>query len=473
VSAIRDILKKLSGSREAFLPSAQIFPPLDIEQMSAELGLEARGRADGEANLPAPGTSLESSTESAVRSEIDRRSAQAAESYRVQLDLYDGRIRRGLLGPDLRTSIESAAERIQADLRAGVTDDLNRLSLLREQAEGRSRELQAFQRTHGLQRLPIAVDNQTFRWLVIVLLILVESFVNGSFFAKGSESGLIGGVLLAILLSLLNVGGGLVVGRFSVPCFRHRRPSLRMVGAASMAVYVGYVVVLNSGIGHYRDLFVQQGDDVRLSDLFGALHSGLFSFERAESFLLMSLGIVLSVGAVIDGTGFDDPYPGYGAVARLRQQAVAGYLERRSQCVEHLRGLRDDAISEMSEVLEKFRANEHEIQLAVNGRVRLHEDYSAYITQLGTAYARLVQVYREANARTRTLPAPARFDTAPSPPTPRTPLGELPHLTADLGEMRSVAARTETLIREIRSAYDIQVARYPEFSSETLEHSDA
>src|SRR5687768_13847693 len=100
-SALTTLAQSLAGLREGVLPSAEIFPRVDVDQVASELRLEARGLEDGAANVPSSDSTTESAAESDARAEIERRAAKSLNEYQVQLDLYEGRIRRGLLGVDL------------------------------------------------------------------------------------------------------------------------------------------------------------------------------------------------------------------------------------------------------------------------------------------------------------------------------------------------------------------------------------
>src|SRR5262245_50750900 len=89
--------------------------------------VEERGGTDGRANLPTTDSVSDSSTEADIGAEIDRRSAKSQEAYEVQLDLYEGRIKRGGVAVDLRTAIEAAGEMVLADFRVQVSTDIGDL----------------------------------------------------------------------------------------------------------------------------------------------------------------------------------------------------------------------------------------------------------------------------------------------------------------------------------------------------------
>ncbi|OFW15819.1 MAG: hypothetical protein A3H29_15350 [Acidobacteria bacterium RIFCSPLOWO2_02_FULL_67_21] len=316
---LSDLVQSLTGSREGVLPSAQVFPAIDLDQVAAELRLDTRGRDDGQANLPLlDGSFSESAAESDVRAEIERRASRAFQ------------------------------------------------------------EFEAFRAANRLDRLPRLPKGVALRWMVIVLLVSIESVMNGLFFAEGSELGLIGGVAQAVVLSLFNVGLGFSFARYGLPYLRHVNPALKAFGGLATASYVVCIAALNLSIGHFRDLFIQHQGAVTLPDLADRLSSGPFDLADARSLILVGLGVAFNLIAAVDASGLDDPYPGYGSVGRRKDAAVANYADQRTRCLTDLKARRDDAIADMSQIVEEVRTKDHDVQLSVNGLARLHQQYVAY-----------------------------------------------------------------------------------------------
>ena len=174
-STFSQVLKTLSGSREGVLSSADTFPFLDVDQLTNELRLVERGTEDGSAEYPKSESAAEPAAEADVRSEIGRRAAVAVRDYRLQEDLYVGRIRRGLLAAELRTSIEAAGERALSDFRVQATDDLSHLDQMQKEVVGRQAEFDLFRKKHRLERLARLPKATALRRLLLVLLVLVEN----------------------------------------------------------------------------------------------------------------------------------------------------------------------------------------------------------------------------------------------------------------------------------------------------------
>jgi len=91
-------------------------------------------------------------------------------------------------------------------------------------------ELSEFRSTNRLKR---AARNPARRWTtfgLLFLLIGLESGLNGFFFAKGSDFGLLGGVGTAIGISFVNVLFAFMLGLFPMRWINHRNYFFKLIG---------------------------------------------------------------------------------------------------------------------------------------------------------------------------------------------------------------------------------------------------
>jgi hypothetical protein len=59
--------------------------------------------------------------------------------------------------------------------------------------------------------------------------------------------------------------------------------------------------------------------------------------------------VVWSVFALVDGVFFTDPFPGYAALEWRVRKAHEDYINRKSELIDQLRDIRDDAAEQMAE----------------------------------------------------------------------------------------------------------------------------
>src|SRR5690606_15764135 len=253
--ALETLLPRINGSRDAIRPSIQTFPPLNVEQIAAELAVDERARMQGADGKPPADAGAPDSEELAIAEEIERRARKAAEEYRAALELYESRIRDAIISTELRVEVESAGEGAVSDFSLRAVNDANHLAALEHEAKGRDAEYVAFRDKHRLERMPRIVSGRErlFRGVVIAIFVILESMLNGLFFAEGSEAGLVGGVIQAFTLSLLNIGAAVLFALYGMRLLIYRNFAVKLVGVCALLLYVVWLFGLNLLTAHFRD----------------------------------------------------------------------------------------------------------------------------------------------------------------------------------------------------------------------------
>lgn len=468
---LSELVSEFWGSRDGVLPSIQAFPPLDYEQTARELEIDERALEAAQKNRPPSDSEHEDTAELDIRAEVERRARKAGEDYASAKDLYEARIRRALVSQNQRIAIEAAGENALADFGVQVTDELNFLHAPRNEYREREQEFERFRREHGLHRLPVEVSRlrRIAGYLLLVLFVLVESILNGVFFATGSEGGLIGGVVQALGLSLVNIGPAVLYALFGLPLLHHRRVTVKLAGLAATAAYIAWALAINLVIAHFRDLYVVSAGRIDMGTMWANISTAPFQLQDPNSWLLALLGLGLAIVAAIDTAGLDDRYPQFGAIGRRRDAAARAYAHAKNAVLTGLQATRDGAVADMTSVLNAMNNAEYELTLAVSGRSNLHRNFRAYLDHLADTHARLVRQYRETNAKARSegAPAPARFAHAPQRPEFLTaaPLDEMPELKTD--ERGKVLERMEHFIKAVNAKYEEAVQRFESLSEAT------
>jgi hypothetical protein len=461
-NAFHELIKRLAGTREGDLPALQTFPALNIDQIAGELRIAERATASGSHNHPSQESTAEDVIESDIRQYIDGRARKAQDDYQAQISLYEGRIRRVLFSADLGAEITGIGEKALGDFKRVASNDRDYLNNARREVEGAEKELEAFKQSNKLQRMPkvISQNEKWARWILILILIIFESILNGLFFAQGSEKGLIGGVFQALVFSILNVGVAVLLAIKAFPQINHINNGRKLLGVIALAVYAWWAISFNLFIGHFRDMYVQVVGQVAANDLIQRLFATPFGFVEARSLILVMLGILLSIIAFIDAYGFEDRYPGYGYVGKRYQQASLGYAARKESCLTGLTDRRDKAMDDFQTVINAIKNAEMELRLALEGRLHLHRQFQAYLRHLEDSYFNLIQRYHESNIQSRTEPPPPRFLQRPTKPDflCESTLGELPDLTND--NQKQVVNKLECFIKAISQRYDVELDQY-------------
>jgi hypothetical protein len=131
---------------------------------------------------------------------------------------------------------------------------------------------------------------------------------------------------------------------------------------------------------------------------------------RIQSWLLFFLGLFFAGPGFWKGYGYDDPYPGYGRVARRWQEAEQAYLDCRQERLEQASAIRDETRKELDRTIEQLRGAALQREQTLGARARIVQEYRAHERHLEEAANALLAAYRNANRRVRTTPPPRRFD---------------------------------------------------------------
>lgn len=460
--SVRELVSATMGKPEGELPSIQTFPPLDVEQTARELRLDERAEKAAMAGQPAANADGPDSAELDILGKIEHCARKAGEDYLSQRDIYEGRIRRSAITPDLQVQIEAAGANAMADFKAEIINDQNQLHALLRAVGNREEEFREFRERHCLTRLPkkISRGERTFAFTLLVVLVLLESILNGMFFAAGSEAGLIGGVVQALVLSVLNVGGAALYARYGLPLLFHRRGSGKAMGVAATIVFALWLVGLNLAIGHFRDLFIAGAGSVQMAELLNRLTTAPLLLGDAKSGILVLLGMALGLVAVIDVAATRDLYPGYGTLGYERDKAIEQYAEENAKSLAAMMQLRDQTVDDLSSAIELIRTSQLDMQQAVEGRTRLHHNYRSYLEHLAVVHERLVQRYRECNSRVRRGEAPLYFRTPPARPSFVDPPVLSPLAAYELDQRAEVIARIDHYIKTVNEKFEQTMPEY-------------
>ena len=179
-------------------------------------------------------------------------------------------------------------------------------------------------------------------------------WLNGYFFAAGSEFGLVGGVFQAIIVAVINILIAFGIALFGIRQLSHARYVRRFVGIVSVLALIGWMLAYNFAIAHFRDQLALGAEDPMLQAI---THFRLdpLGLKSVDSWLLVLLGVTFSVIAAADGYNFDDPYPGYGPVTRRWRQAREDYHQEKAELVDDQAVHRDATMTQLEACLGRIR----------------------------------------------------------------------------------------------------------------------
>jgi hypothetical protein len=461
--ALARLMKGLRREPHDFRASLDVFPALDPQVVARDLGLEKLGRGRGSIGEPPSASATLDEIEMRI---VDRVEAERKAAHAILLDqlhTYDERLANldfeGRFS-EIRQAAPAAVSEFKAEAATG-RDELNRLRrALKEHEE----EKEAFKREHRLTRAPHppSAGAQTLKFGFIAILLLVETVLNGTFLAKGSELGLVGGTTEAFAFALLNVLGSFLFGRIGLPQLVHRGLLHKLIGLFALLAWFVFALALNLALAHYREVSGQLLESGG-SAVIARLTEAPLSLTDIKSWLFFGIGFFFSVAALIDGTITVDPYPGFGSVQRRLDTAHTSYIDRKQTLIDGLLDVRDQYIEILEETNRDLSARRAEYDQILTARGRLVRLFDQHQTHLAQVLNALLVIYRDANRRARKAKPPARF--AGRYDLPRIPVeAEVPDLTTEAAEVRAKVGDAQRLLVEeitaIHREFDTAVARY-------------
>lgn len=441
---LRDLFDR---SEPLSAPMNDPFIQLDREAAAKSLRLRERGAEQGALNLPPSSMEaldvVESEVAALIQDHFKRAQIDAANSMRT----YDSRLSALSLIANL-SSIRTHAKVALSDFRSEVVIRRGRLANSRDAIRDSYAELRDFRKENGLRRPAYEVPPNSATIGTILVCWLLETIANSIFLRLGDSMGWLGGVIAAAVVGAINVGLAAVVGRLVWPMVNRREQSMRALGWISICLWLTLTAAWNFLAGHYRDAksLGQPSPETVALDMLG---SGL---ESIYSYGLLAAGLVFAIGAAISGYRMDDPYPGYGAVARRHAKRCEDYVADVEDATGELTAIRDDAVREATDVrmeLGRQLAQRQQILAHREAFRRRFEEYSEHVEAIANA---LLQEYRTANRAARSNEAPRHFDVAwrlPRAPLPTIPGEDVPRSAVDAAE-----ADLEQTVSDISAAFD-------------------
>jgi hypothetical protein len=413
-SAIARIRALLNQPTHSYRPATTIFLDLNVDRVAEELQLVPRGTERGTQNRPTADAQTFDDVEHQVVERIEAHKQDAHAIYLDQLHTYDERI-TALSFEERFATIQQAAPEAVGDFRAEATVGRDELFVLRRRLNETEIERERFRARHRIERpARLASPGKVVLKIgVLAILFIIEVVINGSFLAKANVGGLLGGAAQAVTFAALNIIASFFWGMVLIRLVNRRNYFLKLIGLLSFLAYLVFAVVLNLTLSHLREIppSVSVSGDVG-QEVLHRLLTAPYALTDVNSWVFFSIGLIFSLIAMADGLLFFDPYIGYAGLERRWIDATRQFANARSELIERLRDIREDATETMNEAARDLSVRRSEFDSLLQGRGRLAQRFSQHQNQIEQASRALLEIYREANRRARSIPAPDYFAKA-------------------------------------------------------------
>jgi hypothetical protein len=397
-----------SRPREHYDPSADPFLELDLEEVRKGLRPTQQGEVNGSRDYPPSDARTPDSVEHAIMVFFSNELERCVKECELRLSSYNERL-GGLRAATAVPDLQAIAERTAQDLTAVGDRGSNELFAEQRGVAGLTADLERFKKEHGLSRQPDYPESHVLHYGVLCGILVVEVFLNGMMLARGDRFGYLGGGTQALVIALLNVLAGFSTGKWCFPLFRYRDIAWRAVAAAGTSAYAAFAVLFNLAVGHYRDALANPFEPNAAAETLRTIAISPLQFADVQSYMLFALGIVFSIVAFVDGYKTDDPYPGYGKIARRLDRARDEFAAARRECMDELAATRDRGLTAVKEAATAVEVAHRQIGALLNRQQHIGQRFAAHREYLQRCFDSLLAEYRTENQRVRKSPPPEHF----------------------------------------------------------------
>ena len=387
-------------------PPGQVFPDINVDSIAASLRLEREGSKRGEKNQPVSDEVKLDMIEQEVVDHVAEFRHMGINNFQEHSQVYSDRIARAA---GISTNIQTAVGDAETNFMAEINTWNGILANERSDRQLVGEEFEDFRNENRLRRTAHE-GGGLLQWFVVSLIILVvESVLNGVFFANAHTLGLLGGVSTAIVISISNIIVAAIVA-WTSRNFNHRRFGRKLIGALAFLCGVAFVPVFNLFVAHFRNA-AEAGKPwgEAAGHAIQRIQLNPLGLESIDAWILGMVGILAAIVAGWKTYYSGDPYPGYGRVWRKMRNARDAYAQRNEDAISTVIEKRDEAVDALQLASENAKAQIAEAVSASNEMVSLRGQLRSFLEQCNQKVNLLLTIYRNANQEKRTTPTPVHF----------------------------------------------------------------
>ena len=300
------------------------FKKFDRDQIEKEIDLEKKAEKDGSLGIP-PANAKE-------KSKAEQLALKKSRAF------LDSEIKRAnnWLGPIIKKindlvikierphwSVQEAENKVEENKeQASTTLETEELIFHKEE-----KDVESFRKLHSINRQPkiTTLTTAIVQIGIVILLFTIESFVNMELLATaiGKKEGLAYSTSVAGLNVLLSA----IVGYFVLKgAINYESGSKKKLLDLFMYIYVTVIIYINCCLGAIRAIYDKTEEQVSVSGLSigDGINNALLFWTvdwNFQSLVLTFIGVLFALISLIDAYLFKDVYPGYGDIAKKREQS--------------------------------------------------------------------------------------------------------------------------------------------------------
>jgi hypothetical protein len=237
----------------------------------------------------------------------------------------------------------------------------------------------------------------------------------------------------------------------------------KWLGGAAFALFTALALMLNLFAADWRDqLAALGGEQIDLGADASFHFWSILNLQSPQAIILLMLGAGVWVFAAMKGySGFDDPYPDYGKMARAAAAADDEAADLRADAREEFEGPIEEAKNALGARLDVMRRALESMSAGFDDAAAQSRALDAEVRALRDAARGAIRLYRQENAQARDGVQPEYFHAPPVDETP--PPDELAAAAAVMDGARAQLTQAQTeaarALDELLSAVDEATAK--------------
>lgn len=339
---------------------------------------------------------------------------------------------------DQLVSDDSLLSTIEADMSA----DRRALVAATESRMKYEVDYRSFRAVNGITEQAHYPDSRILHLAIVLGLAMLETIINAFFYENAQ--GLMGGFTVALGVAVVNMGGAMMLGYG----FRYKNLAaleMKILGWLCLGVFIAFSIYCNALFAAFRaeyQLLVDPSEYAQLRQAFTAAAGEakkifLFDMQVADltSFILLGLGVLLSLLAFYKGYTLDDRFPGHGRLDRLMVAAQRNELEKQDllrqkvkDFLQHRRAEVQASIHEPAQLISRVSSRLADLQ---NAQAMLKSQSQS----IQRDFALVLGAYRDANTAVRATDPPKYFKEIP----------DLTHKVSDAGAAPLIQTLNQSL----------------------------
>lgn len=411
-TALSRLLKSFRTAQHDYKINTELFGSLDPVKVAKELDLEKIGAAKGSENRPSQSSQIPDEVERQISERIDAARVTANEIAENQMQTYSDRV-ANLDFEGHFSELRKVGPLVINEIQIETQKSLNEMNVRRKKYLDIENEYKHFRSINGLENRTAKLSSSAHnfvRVLLLVLMVTVETVLNGSFLAKNNAAGILGGSLDAFTFAFINIGFSVLLTVFLIKQISRPGIVFKTIGLIGIAAWLCVVLVINLGLAHFREASGAFLDGAG-NQVVQRLIERPFNLEELKSWVLFGVGTLFAAITLADVITFSDIFPGYTKVQKKWDSEQNEYKSEFEDLLENITSIKEEYHKNLKKIGDDLTIRQQELDKIISGKNRLVALYSSNNEQLQRSADVLFSAYFESNKSKRTEPAPRRYDT--------------------------------------------------------------